>query len=543
MGGDMKELFRRRSRAAVPLALLVAAAAAFASGQPSKESVAGDAQRLAEVGFHATGYPIVDKTVTAQAWVSKGVLNTVPYDSMTLIADLQRKSNVDLVFTEIPSDQYDEKVNLMFASRDYPDVLFTSASDVNVWNAAQGGDLWPLNDLIKRYAPNWQKAFDERPVIPKALARPDGKIYTLPYYRELLSDYGVRDILAINVDWLQKMGKTMPTTTDELYEALKAFRRGIDTGVLPKNGVPWLVVYHAWANGGEWDIYNAFGLWMKGQGTGAERYLSVDNGKVEFGATDPKLKDAVSYLHKLYAEDLITPEMFTITGSQFGAANRTVPPFVGMYGAYFLYESLDKWFDPLPPPRGPTGVRRFRSQPIRLENNRFMMFKRFPYPEAMIRWIDSFADDDFALGASYGGPTIKTNPDGTKTVVGADEEWRRHGPHNSFPGYLSYRLDKTTHFLGDQGLRDKIIREVYQPYIWPQDRHYAYVTYTDKETEDLAVLNTEIGNFVKSSIAKWIKDGNVDAQWDAYLAQLDKLGLKKAMEIFQTAYDRFHGKK
>ncbi len=533
----------RLSRAALALALLAASTVLFASGQPPAAAGAGAADRLKKVGFHATGYPIVDTPINVEIWAAKGVLNTVPYDSMTLIAELQKKTNVDLVFTEIPDNQAAEKVNLMFASRDYPHASFISTSDINIWNAAQGGDLWPMNDLIKKYAPNWQKAFEERPVIARALTRPDGKIYTLPYYRELLSDYGVRDILAINVDWMKKVGKTMPTTTDELYDVLKAFRKGIDSGVLPKNGVPWLMLYHAWANGGEWEIYNAFGLWMKGQGSGADRYLSVNNGKVEFGATDPKLKDAAKYLHKLFAENLITEEMFTMTSGQYGAANRTKPPFVGIYGAYFLYENLDDVMDPLPPPKGPTGVQRFRSQPVRMEMHKFMMFRPLEYPEAMIRFIDHWADDDFALGASYGGSTIKTNPDGTKTVVGADEEWRRHGPHNSALTYISKRVDEKTRFMGDQGLRDKIIREVYLPHIWPQERHYTYITYTDKETEELAVLNTEIGNLVKSSIAKWIKEGNVDAAWDAYIAQLDKLGLKRAMEIFQTAYDRFHGKK
>ena len=79
------------------------------------------------------------------------------------------------------------------------------------------------------------------------------------------------------------------------------------------------------------------------------------------------------------------------------------------------------------------------------------------------------------------------------------------------------------------------------PYLWPQDRHYAYITYTDEETEELSILSTEIFNHVQGSIARWITRGGVDEEWDAYLAELDRLNLDRAMEIFQTAYDRFHG--
>ena len=530
-------------RIGVGVVLLLSGALAFGTGQPSDAAAVGDAGRLEAVGFQAAGYPIVDQTVTVEAWVSKGVLNTVPYDEMTLIKELQEQSNVDIVFNEIPSDQIQEKVNLMFASRDYPHVLYGGGpSDLNIWNAAQGNDLWALDDLIRQYSPNWQRALEERPVMAAALRRPDGKIYTLPYYRELLNDFGIRDTWVINADWLQKVDKSMPTTTDELYDVLKAFRTGIDDGTLPDNGIPWLMRYHAWANGGEWEIYNAFGLWMKGQGSGAEKYLSVNDGTVEFGATDPKLKDAVKYLQRLFDEDIISEEMFTMTGGQYGAANRTIPPFVGIYSAYFLYESIDEWMDPLPPPMGPTGVRRFRSQPVRLQKNQFTMFTSFEYPEVMVRFMDSFADDDWALGASYGGPTIEMNADGTKTVRGADEEWRRHGPHNAMSGYLSARVDANTRFLGDQGLRDRNIREVYEPYLWPQDRHYAYITYTDEETEELSILSTEIFNHVQGSIARWITRGGVDEEWDAYLAELNRLNLDRAMEIFQTAYDRFHGR-
>ena len=46
---------------------------------------------------------------------------------------------------------------------------------------------------------------------------------------------------------------------------------------------------------------------------------------------------------------------------------------------------------------------------------------------------------------------------------------------------------------------------------------------------------------MKRAIAGWIVDGNVDAEWDDYLKQLDRIDLPKAMEIYQAAYDRFAG--
>lgn len=514
---------------------------AVAAGGTETEATGG-ADKLSAVGFHQSGYPIVDEQVTVNAMVQRAAHVHFDFDVMTLLVDMQKKTNVDIVFEEVPSTQLSEKVNLMFASREFPDVMFNSGvSDTNLWSAAQGGDVYALNDLIDSYGPSWKRAFEERPVIQNAISMPDGKYYSLPYYREILNDYGIRDTIGFNVDWLNKVGLDMPTTTDELYEALKAFRVGIDNGTLPKNGVPWLMRFHAWSNGGEWEIYSAFGIWMKGQGRGADKYLSVNNGVVEFGATDPKLKSAVEFLHKLFSEDLIPEEAFTLTGSDFTTKSRSIPPFTGMWGSYFITSPVEEFYDPLPALKGPTGTQRFRSQPVRLQKNMFQIFTKFEYPEVMVRFIDPWADDTFSVEASYGGPLITKEADGTRTVTGRGVDWFEHGTHNFFPSYISKRAADKVNWTGEQGNREAYIRQYYEPYLWPQDRHFAYITYTDEETEELSVLSTEISNYVKTSIAKWMVDGGVEAGWDDYLKQLDKLGLDRAMELFQQAYDRFQG--
>ena len=531
-----------RIAVAVVALALVPAGLTFAAGEvESGTASAGD--RLAEVGFNSAGYPIVDTPITVQAMIRGAAHVHYEFDEMTLIVDLQERSNIDLVFETVPGAQVSEKRNLIFASREFPDLMLNmGVSDRNLWGGAQAGDVWALDEMIDIYAPNWKQAFAERPIVRKAITQPDGKIYSLPYYREILNDYGIRDTMAINVDWLAKMGiDKIPDTTEEFYLALKAFGTGIDNGTLPENGVPWLGRFHAWGNGGEWELYNAFGLWMKGQGGGAEKYLSVNDGVVEFGATDPKLRDAVKFLRRLFSEGLITEEFFTNQGTDFTPRSRSVPPISGYWGSYFITAPVEEFYDPLPPLMGPTGVRRYRSQPVRLQKNAFTIFSRFEYPEALVRFIDPWADDTFSIEASYGGPLVKQEADGTRTVTGRGVDWFEHGPHNFFPTYVSKRAADKVNWTGEQGNRDRYIREIYAPHIWPQERHFAYITYTDEEQEELAVNSTEIANYIKTTIANWMVDGGVDDEWEDYLRELDRLGLDQVMEIFQTAYDRFHG--
>ena len=140
-----------------------------------------------------------------------------------------------------------------------------------------------------------------------------------------------------------------------------------------------------------------------------------------------------------------------------------MPPISGYWGSYFITAPVEEFYDPLPPLMGPTGVRRYRSQPVRLQKNAFTIFSRFEYPEAMVRFIDPWADDTFSIEASYGGPLIRREADGTRTVTGRGVDWFEHGPHNFFPTYVSKRAADKVNWTGEQGNRDRYIREVYDP--------------------------------------------------------------------------------
>ena len=120
--------------------------------------------RLAAVGFNATGLPVVDQQITVRAMISRPGHIPVPYDTMTLLIDLQEMTNIDIEFEELPAAQANERVNLMFASREFPDVFFDvglGGNDALIYDAALGGDVWQLDPLIERYAPNWKRAFEE----------------------------------------------------------------------------------------------------------------------------------------------------------------------------------------------------------------------------------------------------------------------------------------------------------------------------------------------------------------------------------------------
>jgi len=46
-------------------------------------------------------------------------------------------------------------------------------------------------------------------------------------------------------------------------------------------------------------------------------------------------------------------------------------------------------------------------------------------------------------------------------------------------------------------------------------------------------------NLAESSFAKWVTKGGVEAEWDAYIKESEKAGLKQNLEIMQKYYDDY----
>ena len=81
----------------------------------------------------------------------------------------------------------------------------------------------PLQDLIKKYMPNYQKVIAQKPDIPKFTTAPDGNIYTLARLNEG-SWMRQLNIVSIYKPWMDKLGKSMPKNTDEFYDLMVAMK-------------------------------------------------------------------------------------------------------------------------------------------------------------------------------------------------------------------------------------------------------------------------------------------------------------------------------
>lgn len=203
----------------------------------------------------------------------------------------------------------------MLASGDLPDVFFgdNALKDNDI---ATNLDMFiPLEDYVEKYCPNIKAAWEAEPTMRQMVTNPDGHIYTLPG-KKPLRPKGC-DTPFINKAWLDRLGLEMPTTVDEWYEVLKAFKEQDANGNGdPNDEIP--LTGSAKTNLFDWIRYiNPWGLTDSLQ----ENYLALDQETLKpvFIPADERYKEAVAFFHKLYAEGIMDQEFITQDGSMSDA--------------------------------------------------------------------------------------------------------------------------------------------------------------------------------------------------------------------------------
>lgn len=97
------------------------------------------------------GLPIAAEPITLTVGVSASSSSFQgEWASLDWIKQIQEVSGITLDFRVYNSN---EDKNLMFTSRDYPDISFNVGSDKQILDAAMGGDIYALDELIDSYAP------------------------------------------------------------------------------------------------------------------------------------------------------------------------------------------------------------------------------------------------------------------------------------------------------------------------------------------------------------------------------------------------------
>jgi len=227
-----------------------------------------------------------------------------PYDpSQDIVKQaIEKKLNIKIVPEMVDVQQYKTKLNLKMAGGDAPDVVRIDFAD-DFQKYAQQGAFVDLTDLInEKDTPNIMKEVSPD-VFEKA--KVNGKIYGIPYQGG--PGAGYRWNLAMRKDYLEEVGAAIPKTLDEYYNLLKTVKAQ-KPDVIPLGGYTAQIGEQKYANNSFDNIFGAFGV--------TPGFFTEKDGKFSNYDIDPRMREALLFLQKMYSEGLIDKEFATIKEEQ-----------------------------------------------------------------------------------------------------------------------------------------------------------------------------------------------------------------------------------
>ncbi|MFC5407182.1 extracellular solute-binding protein [Cohnella soli] len=453
------------------------------------------------------------------------------YNEFELFKRLENKTNVHINWTLADETTLMEKLNLVFASGTYPDAIYgamVGGTSLSSW--AKQGILIPLNDLIDNYAPNLKKIFEKHPEYKAAVTHYDGNIYSLPKAVDA-PFYQAPDTMWINKKWLDQVGLPVPTTTDELYEALKAFKGKDFNGNGKKDEIPMSFLYNSHWLGG-FSLSNSFGIMDNFSHT------YIKDHKLMFAPQQEEYRDYVQYMHTLYSEGLVDKEMFTQTPQVYFSRLQNEVPVVGV-ASYPINSYLTNGdeYVPLLGLKGPKGEFGWKKENPGIWVGAFMITSSNKSPELTMKWIDSHYDSEMSLEIQEGpvGLGLKKLDDGKYEDIPAPNgmdnvEFRASmAPGYNAPNIIPSENYTDNIFITPRETEELKAYKLKEPLLKYEPLNSVLV-YDAADYEELEKYG-DLSTYISTIFADFVINGVTDEKWQKHLEQVKKLGVDKFLEI------------
>lgn len=510
-----------------------------------------------------TSAPILNETgaqeISFRIYSSKNA-TAKDYNDMDIMQDLYEQTNVFVNWENVSESIYGEQKNLIFGnSKDQPDAVYhagLSASEIIRY--ASRHTLLPISDYLE-YMPNLSKILEERPDIRKQITNvKDGKIYSLPRVEEmgLLQN---PNLLFLNKSWTitaveagavsgltaADVADGIQLTAAQMEQLLTYFHEHDMNGNGQNDERPMTFVYNNW-QGNQCDLYGMFGL-----NDNTDHRVIVD-GKVTYTVLDDRFKEATQFINGWVKKGLIDQVSFEQTQDQFLANGKGTE----LYGAFYWWESETVVSDPdnyvvCKPLVGPDG-----DQTVSVSNNpevstgEVVIFADTPNVEILLTYFDRYYDPLISAQINYGpiGIVYEEEPDENGKLVQkevpegktSDELRLENAPLGIC--YLSdYAWENVVNMEPRAQLRLERLEKYATPFVPEGVEPVPNLQFSQEELNTLTTYETNINNYIRQNLIKWLRNGLSDSEWNSFKAELQssRVGLSAVQKVYQDAYDRY----
>lgn len=477
------------------------------------------------------------------------------YADMGMYKELERLTGVKVEFQEPPLDaaQAQEQFNLMIATNNLPDVIeaswgATSGSVVRYPGGAEkaivDNKIIRLNDLIDQYAPNLKSLLDSHPDWKKQISTDEGDIYAFPFLRD-----GDKTRVffgpSIRQDWLTKLGLQMPTTIDEWYTVLKAFKEKDPNGNGKADEIPFYIDKDLISNDAPF-----LGAW------GVNYSFYQDGGTVKYGPIQPEYKGFLETMNKWYKEGLLDKDFAAPNAKLFDnkmttdLLGATVSYNGGGIGKYAgLMKDKDPNFDLEP---APYPVLKAGDTPIWGQ-------KDFSYngvgaaittsdknPIETVKWLDYAYGAQGNLLFNYGLDGVSYKMENGNAVLSPDLLNPPAGTSVQQATAKYVRATWSAPFVLDENFQTQYLSLPQQKRaldVWSKptaERKLPLVSPTQDESSKFASIMTDIQTYQDEMLLKFIMGVESLDNFDEYVKKIQGMGIDDAIKIEQDALERFN---
>ncbi|WMJ86123.1 extracellular solute-binding protein [Anaerocolumna sp. MB42-C2] len=458
---------------------------------------------------------------------------------LPIIQEITKRTGVNFDFIAAPNteDQFREKFNVTVASGEIPDVMVSTYRD-DMMKVAEQGTFAPLDEYIDKYAPNLKKILDEHPEYIRDLKSTDGQIYFLPF----IGAVRTFKVWMLRGDWLEKLGLEAPETLDDWYNVLKAFKEKDPNGNGEADEIPYTTRN---TQAGVLAFMEAFGI----SGFEANEQFFIEDGKVKYAYTDPRCKEALTYINKLYKEGLIDPEYATndtnvwlsrITNEVSGSCQDTTARAYSLGTQVQAAGSKDAHFVVVAPPKGPDGTQMTTSQmqPIR---GYTAISADSKYIKEIVQLFDYFYSEEGSRLMNFGIEGETYNMDNGKPAytdaIAHDPEGR------SILSMLNIYGHREWAYQQDIGYEDSLLNPEYVKYRNEMEQYIRptipALSFTEEERDVINSTYPEIQTYKDEMINKFIMGKESLDNFDSFVSKLENMKIDAVLAAEQAAYDRY----
>lgn len=514
--------------------------------EASTPEASTDAQEPAPEAAPSLTYPLVtDGSQTVTMWVSLPP-HVSPYmedvsDSAAYRAAVDA-TGIGFETTTVSTQVQDEQLQLMCASGstgEY-DIIVGAAQFYGSDDGAVEDDiLLDISDLIEEFMPDFYNFLQNDTEIRKLLTTDNGRIVNIAGRGTggRAQGYGIRK------DWLDKSGLELPTTYDELYEALTVFKNDYNCAQ------PLLMFSTGFLD----NDYLCAGMGVTQSG------YYVEDGQVKFCYTEEGFKEYCQLINQWYNEGLLSKDF--LNNTQGAGISYDTQMLDGSAGVFMtgvdIFSSSSKasaedpdWNAVPMADVTKTGTETLEfgmtpnADPLSNKWNitTGVTEDRYLYVLGFVNW---FFTEDGTIACNFGiegegfeydengdprlTELVTNNPDGLQSFMSEAIYLNWNAPYSMDSRYYESVYDTEAQATASD--------------IWNSNRSTAKKYYGDmtaEENEEYSALYSDIETYLETMTVSFMTGAeDINTQWDTFVSTIESMDIASCIEIKQAAYDRY----